>query len=85
MKAGTASSQVPLATDIYKFCGRAFNTVAASTTHTTVCATATPYEVTVNFDKSAHFNAGTASMATNNECQGIPSGTLGFGLNVFQD
>lgn len=74
------SPGTPTANYRKRFCGRAFVTAEMGVAHVTVCTRQQPYIISVNFDDQELGATATADMATLNDQQGTPSGTLGFGL-----
>jgi len=80
--ASTANS--PAKTDIFRICGRAFNSAAktypaAASSNQTACQAKEPFSIRVVFDDSELYS-GITSKPLDNEYQGSASGTIGFGL-----
>jgi len=63
-----------------RFCGRFLATVDAATANQSICTTSTPFVVGVVFDDNELNGDDGATMPAKNEIQGVPAGTLGFGL-----
>jgi len=71
----------PLKTDLFKICGRAFNSgTIAKAPAQSACVSKEPFSVRVVFDDSELYS-GIASKPATNEYQGSVPGTIGFALH----
>jgi hypothetical protein len=76
-----AKSNSPAKTDLFKICGRAFNSATiAKAPAQSACVSKEPFSIRVVFDDEELYSGTTKKPATN-EYQGSAPGTIGFALH----